>query len=49
MSVSLPTKCRLFHKFIPISFRNIKVCVKHAQNLNTHAEKFGELGLAAGI
>jgi hypothetical protein len=49
MSVSFPTMCRLFHKFIPISCRNIKVFVKHAQNLNTHAEKFCELGLVAGI
>jgi hypothetical protein len=27
----------------------LKVFVKHAQNLNTHVEKFGELGLTAGI
>jgi hypothetical protein len=39
----------LFHKFIPLSFRNINVFVKNAQNLNTHEEKFGEWGLAVGI
>jgi hypothetical protein len=49
MSVSFPTKWHLVHKLILISFRNIKVSVKHVHNLNTQAEKFGELGHTAGI
>lgn len=49
MSVSFSTTCRLLHRFIPITCRNIKVFVKDAQNLNTHAQKFGELGLTAEI
>jgi hypothetical protein len=49
MSVSFIKKSRLFHKFILTSFRNIKVFVKYAQNLNTHAEKFGEVRLTDGI
>jgi hypothetical protein len=32
-----------------ISSWNINVFVKHEQSLNTNTEKFGELGLTAGI
>jgi hypothetical protein len=35
MSVSYPTKCFLFHKFILLGPRNIQVFQKHAQNLDT--------------
>jgi hypothetical protein len=49
MSVSFPTKSHFFYKLIPIIGGNIDTLVKHAQSLNTHAEKFGKLGLTAGI
>jgi hypothetical protein len=35
MSVSFPTKCFLFHKFILLGSRNIQVFRKHVQNLST--------------
>jgi len=38
-----------FHEFIRIVPEIFTFFVKHEQNLNSFAEKFGELGLAVGI
>jgi hypothetical protein len=40
--------CNLLNKFALLTFRNINVFVKNAQNLNTREEKFVELGHTAG-
>jgi hypothetical protein len=35
MSVSFPTKCFFFHKFIPLVLEIFRFFEKHAHNLNT--------------
>jgi hypothetical protein len=49
MSVSFPTKCFLFHKFIPVSSRNIQVFEYHAQNLNTPQNNSASWDLQLGF
>jgi len=49
MSVSFPTKCFLFHKFILLGSQNIQVFQKACAKYKYPAEKFGELGLTGGI
>jgi len=46
---SSPNKVTFISQIHPLGSRNSNFFVKHAQNLNTHTEKFGELGLTVGI
>jgi len=49
MFVPVLTKCRLFRKLYHLVREIFTFFEKHAENLNAHSEKFGELGLTAGI
>jgi hypothetical protein len=49
MSVSFPTKCFLFHKFILLSSQNIQVFRKGCAKFKYPTEQFSELGLTMGF